>query len=56
MVRPKVEVRNLGSIVIADLFAVSALQFPVLAAGPLTSDLHKHLCSCNLSEDNGQES
>lgn len=39
----------------ADLFAVSALQLPVLAAGPLTGHLHKHLCSRNLSEDNGQE-
>ena len=41
---------------IADLFTVSALQLPVVAAGPLTGYLHKHLCSCNLSEDYGQKS
>ena len=41
---------------LTDMFAVSALQLPVLAAGSLTGDLHKHLCSCNVSEDYGQES
>ena len=38
------------------MLADSTLQLPIVAAGSLTGDLHKYLCSCNLSEDYGQES
>ena len=44
-----------GKVTVADLSAVSALQLPVIALGPLTGHLHKHLCPRNISENNGQK-
>ena len=44
-----------GKVTVANLPAVSPLQLPVIALGPLIGHLHKHLCPCNFSEDNGQK-
>ena len=48
----KFQVRRVA---IANISTDSALQLSVVAASPFTGYLHKHLCSCNISEDYGQE-
>ena len=40
---------------VADIFAVSALQLPVTAIGPLVGHLHEHIRPRDLPEDNGQK-
>ena len=42
-------------VAIANVSTDSALQLSVVAASPFTGYLHKHLCSCNISEDYGQK-